>query len=95
MQQGASMNSAQILHTISRGKTNRLSADAILEFFRPLETWLMQQNRNEIVIGWNSNMEDVELFQLMYSKGHQTIFPSCTVFVVSIYLLKGLLLVFT
>lgn len=71
------MNSAQILHILTRGKTNRLSADALLEFFRPLDTWLMQQNRNEIVIGWNSNMEDVELFQSMAtSLGQRTV---CTI----------------
>lgn len=81
------MNSAQLLNLITRGKTNRLSTEALLDFFRPLETWLMQQNRNEIVVGWNSNMEDVELFQSMNSAGNRAA-ASCfaTIFIFTILL---------
>lgn len=88
MQQGASKSSAQILQTLTRGRTNRLSADALLEFFEPLETWLGQQNRNEVVIGWNSNMEDVKLFQSMTSTGYQLFGSTCLVLICSIHVLK-------
>lgn len=63
MQQGASMSASQLIKLLTRGKTARLSAEPLLEFFRPLEAWLDAQNQAERVIGWNSNMEDVSLFQ--------------------------------
>lgn len=63
MQNGASMSGSQLLKIITKGKTDQLSAAAMIEFFRPLESWLEQQNRNEPVVGWNSNMDDVALFQ--------------------------------
>lgn len=67
MQHGASLSSSQLLKILTRGKVNRLSAEALLEFFNPLKAWLEQQNRNDI-IGWNSNMEDVALFKPL--RGH-------------------------
>lgn len=63
MQQGASLSAADLLKLVTRGRTSRLSVEPLLEFFRPLEAWLEQQNRREIVVGWNSNMDDVALFQ--------------------------------
>lgn len=67
MQAGASKSGSELLKSISRDKTPRLSAAALLDFFRPLETWLEQQNRMEPVIGWNSNLEDVGLFKMVHS----------------------------
>ena len=49
MQRGASLSSSQLIKLITRGKTSRLSADPLLEFFRPLEAWLESQNRDETV----------------------------------------------
>lgn len=63
MQHGASVSTGQLIKILTRGKTDRISADPLLEFFRPLESWLEQQNRNEPVIGWNSDMNDVSLFE--------------------------------
>lgn len=65
MQYGASKTGAELLKIITKGRTTRLSADALLEYFRPLENWLEQQNRNEPVIGWNSNLDDVAMFKFM------------------------------
>lgn len=77
MSQGASLPTSQILKVLSRGKTSQLSADAILEFFRPLSAWLEQQNRDEY-IGWNSNIDDVLMFKPLTSatskKLHQTLY---------------------
>lgn len=50
MQKGASLPSSELIKLISRGKTSRLSAEPLLEFFRPLEAWLEIQNRDEPVI---------------------------------------------
>ncbi len=36
MQRGASLTSSQLIKLITRGKTSRLSAEPLLEFFRPL-----------------------------------------------------------
>lgn len=61
------MSGGQLLKIFSRNKTVRLSAEPLLDFFRPLETWLDQQNRNELVIGWNSNMDDISLYQPLHN----------------------------
>ncbi|XP_055595323.1 angiotensin-converting enzyme-like [Uranotaenia lowii] len=63
MQQGASLTSSKLIKLLTRGKTSRLSAEPLLEFFQPLEAWLELQNRGETVIGWSSRMEDFALFQ--------------------------------
>lgn len=49
MQKGASLPAPQLMKVITRGRTSRLSAEPLLEFFRPLEAWLEQQNRDETV----------------------------------------------
>ncbi|XP_055544079.1 angiotensin-converting enzyme-like [Wyeomyia smithii] len=63
MQQGASLTSSQLIKLLTRGKTSRLSAEPLLDFFRPLEAWLELQNRDEPIIGWSSRMDDFALFQ--------------------------------
>lgn len=49
MQKGASLSASQLLKVITRGRTSRLSAEPLLDFFRPLDAWLEQQNRDEAV----------------------------------------------
>lgn len=82
MQNGASLSASQILKILTRGKSTRISADALLDFFQPLRAWLEQQNRNEI-IGWNSNMDDVALFKPLNSRatynGSFTYFWICVI----------------
>lgn len=70
MQQGASNTPSELLKILTKGKTTRLSANALMDFFHPLEAWLEVQNREETIIGWNSNMEDVGLFQSLVSSGN-------------------------
>ncbi|XP_045782320.1 angiotensin-converting enzyme-like isoform X2 [Maniola jurtina] len=62
MQPGASMSASDIIRSMTRGKTNRISPESLVKYFRPLELWLRVQNREEQVIGWNSNLHDVALF---------------------------------
>ncbi|CAK1593584.1 unnamed protein product [Parnassius mnemosyne] len=62
MQAGSSKPASEIIRTMTRGKTNRISPEAIVKYFRPLELWLRVQNREEPVVGWNSNADDVKLF---------------------------------
>ncbi|XP_037034522.1 angiotensin-converting enzyme-like isoform X2 [Bradysia coprophila] len=69
MQQGASLSSSQLIRMLTRGKTSRLSAEPLLDYFRPLEVWLEQQIIYEPVVGWNSNLADIALFQYSASAG--------------------------
>ncbi|XP_017783079.1 PREDICTED: angiotensin-converting enzyme-like [Nicrophorus vespilloides] len=64
---GRSRHWRDVLRTITRGKQDRLSADAMLDYFQPLLMWLRIQNRAEKVIGWTTHKEDTSLFQpLLY-----------------------------
>lgn len=88
MQHGASLSSSQLLKILTRGKTNRLSAEPLLDFFNPLKAWLEQQNRHDI-LGWNSNMEDVALFKPLNGasmQSHQTILTHLMLFTIMILL---------
>lgn len=88
MQHGASLSSSQLLKILTRGKTNRLSAESLLDFFNPLKAWLEQQNRHD-VIGWNSNMEDVALFKQLNGaskQSHQKILTLLSIFTITILL---------
>lgn len=88
MQHGASLSSSQLLKILTRGKTNRLSAESLLDFFNPLKAWLEQQNRNDI-IGWNSNMEDVALFKALNgapTQTHHTILTHLSICTITILL---------
>lgn len=49
MQKGASLPASQLIKVLTRGRMSRLSAEPLLEFFRPLEAWLELQNRDETV----------------------------------------------
>lgn len=85
MQQGASMSASQLIKLLTKGKTARLSAEPLLEFFRPLEAWLDAQIQTERVVGWNSNMEDVSLFQQFFGRNgsHQIKCSSLIIFLTS------------
>lgn len=72
MQQGASMSTSQMIRVLTRGKSLRLSAQPLMDYFRPLEMWLEQQIRLEPVVGWNSNLDDMALFQ--YNSAADTTF---------------------
>lgn len=70
MQRGASLPANEVLRHLTRGKTNKLSPAALLEYFQPLQRWLQENNRKEgeLVIGWNSNIDDVKLFKSIGSE---------------------------
>lgn len=57
------MSSSELIRMLTKGKTAKLSGQALLDYFRPLDVWLDQQIRYEPVVGWNSNIADVALFQ--------------------------------
>lgn len=56
---------------MTRGETDRLTADAMLDYFEPLFIWLKVQNRDENIVGWRTFKEDTSLFQpLMYASSN-------------------------
>ncbi|XP_028043031.1 angiotensin-converting enzyme-like [Bombyx mandarina] len=62
MQPGSSKSASDIIRTMTRGKTNRISPEALVRYFRPLELWLRVQNREEPLVGWNTSPRDLALF---------------------------------
>jgi hypothetical protein len=44
MQKGSSVPWWQVLHELTDGRTDRIDPSAILDYFRPLHEWLLQQN---------------------------------------------------
>ncbi|XP_045508385.1 angiotensin-converting enzyme-like isoform X2 [Colias croceus] len=69
MQPGSSKPASEIIRSMTRGRTNRISPEALVKYFRPLELWLRVQNRDERLIGWNSNHLDVAMFAPQKSAG--------------------------
>ncbi|CAH0599911.1 unnamed protein product [Chrysodeixis includens] len=85
MQAGSSKPASEIIKSMTRGKTNRISPEALVKYFRPLELWLRVQNRDESLIGWNSNYHDVALFAPQRGQANPREI-SCIVLVVSFIL---------
>nr|XP_026490653.1 angiotensin-converting enzyme-like [Vanessa tameamea] len=75
MQPGASKSASDIIRSMTRGKTNRISPESLVRYFRPLELWLRVQNRDEQIIGWNSNYHDVALFAPQKASAYKS-YPS-------------------
>ncbi|KAF8795127.1 Angiotensin-converting enzyme like protein [Argiope bruennichi] len=51
---GSSVHWKEAMRVITRGKTSKMDAGSILEYFAPLMEWLKEQNKDEF-IGWRSN----------------------------------------
>lgn len=43
---------------MTRGRTDKLDAWPLLEYFKPLTMWLNVQNRDESMVGWSTTGED-------------------------------------
>lgn len=55
---GSSKPWKDVVRQMTRGKTNRMDAGAILRYFEPLNQWLKRQNEMEPVVGWITNRDD-------------------------------------
>jgi len=55
---GASKPWQDVVRQLTRGKTNRIDAGAMLTYFEPLNAWLKRQNEMQPVIGWISSRDD-------------------------------------
>ncbi|KAF7993377.1 hypothetical protein HCN44_007880 [Aphidius gifuensis] len=66
LSQGSSRPWQDIVREMTRGRTNRIDAGAILRYFEPLYQWLQRQNQMEPVIGWITSQDDTgKLFQII------------------------------
>lgn len=93
MHRGASYTPAQLIKLLTRGNTDRISADSLREYFRPLEVWLEQQNKNESYIGWNSIIEDMHLFEpLVGSRANEIKMSIISMSVILLFAIKYLFL---
>ncbi|XP_017788851.1 PREDICTED: angiotensin-converting enzyme-like [Habropoda laboriosa] len=59
---GSSRPWKDVVRQMTRGKTNRMDAGAILRYFEPLNQWLRRQNEMEPVVGWITNRDDTERY---------------------------------
>lgn len=55
---GSSKPWKDVVRQMTRGRTNRMDAGAILRYFEPLNQWLKRQNEMEPVVGWITNRDD-------------------------------------
>lgn len=58
-----------VIRMLTRGQTDRVSSEPILNYFQPLFLWLKVQNKDETTLGWTTKMEDTMLFQPLFSSG--------------------------
>jgi len=54
MKIGSSQPWTDVMKVITKGKTDKMDAQPILDYFAPLIEWLKEQNKNEVV-GWKSD----------------------------------------
>ncbi|KAL7286356.1 hypothetical protein TKK_0019313 [Trichogramma kaykai] len=57
---GSSQSWPDVIRQMTRGRTNRLDASAMLRYFAPLAQFLKRQNQMEPVIGWITSQEDAD-----------------------------------
>ncbi|EFN79409.1 Angiotensin-converting enzyme [Harpegnathos saltator] len=55
---GASRPWQDVVRQMTRGRTNRIDAGAMLKYFEPLNAWLKRQNEMQPVIGWIASHDD-------------------------------------
>jgi peptidyl-dipeptidase A len=55
---GTSRPWPEVIRIMTQGRTDKLDARPLLEYFKPLSMWLNVQNRDEILVGWSTTGED-------------------------------------
>jgi peptidyl-dipeptidase A len=55
---GSSRPWPEVIRIMTRGRTDKLDARPLLEYFKPLIMWLNVQNRDESLVGWSTTGED-------------------------------------
>ncbi|XP_011693486.1 PREDICTED: angiotensin-converting enzyme-like isoform X1 [Wasmannia auropunctata] len=62
---GASRPWQDVVRQMTRGRTNRIDAGAMLKYFEPLNAWLKRQNEMQPVIGWIASRDDRGIFHFV------------------------------
>lgn len=83
---GSSKSASDVIRKLTRGKSSRISPESLVKYFKPLELWLRVQNRDEPIIGWNTNYEDMSLFS-PYNSGIRSVNPISANVLVSVLLI--------
>ncbi|XP_050500285.1 angiotensin-converting enzyme-like [Diabrotica virgifera virgifera] len=73
MRAGRSKHWREVMKILTRGETDKITADAMLNYFQPLILWLREQNRDERVVGWTTYKEDKALFQPLVLYGTSSV----------------------
>lgn len=73
---GSSRSWKDVVRQMTRGRTNRMDAGAILRYFEPLNQWLKRQNEMEPVVGWITNRDDTGKF---YRRFYRIFINSCKI----------------
>lgn len=82
---GASRPWQDAVRQMTRGRTNRIDAGAMLKYFEPLNAWLKRQNEMQPVIGWITNRDDKGCFQInICSRISRIILRKCKIYHASI-----------
>lgn len=69
---------------MTRGRTDKLDARPLLEYFKPLSMWLNLQNRDESLVGWSTTGEDTALFARWSQDGGYAVAPSIMITILAI-----------
>ncbi|CAG2052908.1 unnamed protein product [Timema podura] len=69
---GSSRSWSEIIHVMTKGRTDKLDSRPLLEYFQPLAMWLSVQNRDEKIVGWATNNEDSAGLKVEAPHSHQT-----------------------
>lgn len=73
---GKSRHWRDVIRILTKGQTDRLSAESMLKYFHPLEMWLKVQNRKERIVGWNIIPEDTALYRPMELNASNILFKN-------------------
>ncbi|CAH0551874.1 unnamed protein product [Brassicogethes aeneus] len=72
LKSGKSRHWKDIIRVLTKGNTDTISPEPMLDYFEPLLLWLEGKNKREEekIIGWSTKKEDTALFQPLVSKGY-------------------------
>jgi peptidyl-dipeptidase A len=81
---GSSRPWPEVIRIMTRGRTDKLDARPLLEYFKPLSMWLNLQNRDESLVGWSTTGEDTALFARWSQDGGYAVAPSIMITILAI-----------
>ncbi|XP_066588650.1 angiotensin-converting enzyme-like [Prorops nasuta] len=83
---GSLKNWQDVIREMTRGRTNRLDAGAMLKYFEPLNQWLKRQNKLEPVVGWIAQQDDTALFAKWYQNSANQLRKITSIFLITSFI---------